>query len=77
MCFSIAFLPDGKTLAVAMAGDSSVQLWDSATGQLHRRLQGHAGEVNSIAVSLDCKLLASASDDGTTLVWDVARIGTD
>ncbi len=74
---ALAFLPDGKSLAVATLGDSSVQIWDSSTGQLRRRLTGHAGDVESIAVSPDGKLLASASDDGTTLVWDVARIGTD
>jgi WD40 repeat protein len=70
-------LPDGKTLAVAMFGDSSVQIWDSSTGKLRRRLEGHGGEVKSIAVSPDGKRLASASDDGTTLVWDVARITND
>jgi WD40 repeat protein len=74
---SLAFLPDGKTLAAVMLGDSCVQLWDSATGQLRRKLESHAADVESIAVSPDGKLLASSSDDGTTLVWDAARIGTD
>ncbi len=71
---SLAFLPDGKTLAATLDGDETVQIWDIATGQLRRRLQGHAGEVNAVTLSPDGKTLASSSDDGTTLLWEVSGI---
>jgi WD40 repeat protein len=74
---SLAFLPDGKTLAVTMDGDETVQIWDIATGQLRRRLAGHAGEVNAVTLSPEGKTLASSSDDGTTLLWEVSRITAD
>jgi WD40 repeat protein len=34
-------------------------------------LTGHRESVNAVAFSLDCKHLASASDDGTVMVWIV------
>jgi WD40 repeat protein len=34
------------------------------------RLEGHTGEVNSVAWSSSGERLASASDDKTVMVWD-------
>ncbi|MEH2276031.1 MAG: hypothetical protein V7K40_14895 [Nostoc sp.] len=39
-------------------------------GQIHT-LQGHSSSVNSVAFSLDDKMLASGSDDKTIKLWDV------
>ena len=69
---SVAFSPDGKTLASGVGSNGTIQLWNVATGQQIRSpLNGHAGEVNSVAFSPDGTTLASGSNDAVQL-WNVA-----
>jgi WD40 repeat protein len=68
---SVAFSPDGQRLATA-GRDRTVKVWDAATGQEARTLQGHTGAVTSVAFSPDGKRLASAGQDQTVKVWDAA-----
>ncbi len=69
---SVAFAPDGRTLATGM-GDGSVVLWDPATGQKRSSLQGHDSGVTAVAYSPDgTRLATSGGQDGTVKVWDVA-----
>ncbi len=68
---SVAYSPDGKTLATA-SDDNTARVWDRATGKLLLTLQGHTIIVTSVAYSPGGKTLATASYDNTARVWDVA-----
>jgi len=47
---------------------------DLYTGRELQTFKGHLGPVNQIAFSHNVKLLATAGDDATTLVWDLAAM---
>jgi WD40 repeat protein len=69
---SLALSPDGKTL-VSGDYDSTVTLWDVATGECLRTFQGHAsGHVYSVAWSANGSRIASACSDSTIRIWNVS-----
>lgn len=51
--------------------DYRIDIWNAASGDLLRTLEGHSGKVTAIAFSKDNKVLVSASDDKTTRPWNV------
>jgi WD40 repeat protein len=57
---SIAFSPDGATIATGCA-DQTVKLWDAKTGELKRTLGGHEAEVHTVFYSRDGRTLVSQS----------------
>jgi WD40 repeat protein len=66
---SLAFSPDGKTLASA-GWDKKILLWDVNTGQNIATLEGHTMAAWALAFSPDGKILASTGTDDTVRVWD-------
>jgi WD40 repeat protein len=69
--WSLAFSPDGRTLATG-GSDRRVRLWDLTGGQPPAILAGHTNEVTSVRFSPDGRTLASSSADGTIRLWDVS-----
>jgi WD40 repeat protein len=67
---SVAFSPDGKILASGGA-DSTIKLWNVATGQLLRTLHGYTDSVFSMMFSPDGEVLASGGLESTSL-WEVS-----
>ncbi|MFD7125062.1 hypothetical protein ACFV9X_13175 [Streptomyces anulatus] len=67
--YSVAFSPDGHTLAT---GGDRIRLWDAATGRLRKTLTGHTGAVTFLAFSPDGGTLASAGNDRAVRLWDTA-----
>ncbi|HEV7891575.1 MAG TPA: TIR domain-containing protein [Pyrinomonadaceae bacterium] len=66
---SLAFSPDGKTLAGG-GMDYTVRVWDIAARREVANLTGHKQSVYSVAFSPDGRVLASASLDHTVKLWD-------
>ena len=65
---SVAFSPDGQTLASGNF-DGSLKLWNLARGKEVRTLTGHTSYVYSVAFSPDGQTLASGSRDKTIKIW--------
>ena len=84
----ITFSRDGNTLVgmggSPVLADSKVRLWDVGTGELRNSFtvknvsyygQGEVGQYNHSEyseLSVDSRMLASGSPDGTVRLWDVA-----
>ncbi len=66
---SIAFSPDGQTLA-SSSSDETVRLWDVATGRHKLTLTGHTRRIGSIAFRPDGSTLAGGGADATVHLWD-------
>jgi WD40 repeat protein len=52
--------------------DHSVLVFDDRTAKLRVALRGHTGPIERMGFSPDGRFLATASDDSTARVWDVA-----
>ena len=72
----LVYSPDGRTLAigrehVAFLCDTEKLLYNLDYLQIERILNGHTGRVTDLVYSPDGTTLASASRDGTILIWQI------
>ena len=67
----VSLSADGQLLASG-SDDTTILLWDVATGALRQTFPGHTERVSSLCFSADGRLLASGSWDKTIRLWDVA-----
>jgi WD40 repeat protein len=67
---AVVFDPDNRWVATGST-DSTVIIWDIATGRELRVLQGHEGAVRALSCSRDGRLIASGASDKLIKLWDV------
>ena len=74
---AVAFSPDGRILAIGWGGwlNNRIQLLDPETLQPYETLVGHTDDITDLTFSSDGSTLASASCDGTILLWETAVAG--
>ena len=76
LMFPLTFSPCGNYLAAGAWWRQGLDkvpicLWEVETGKHLVTFWGHSTDVQALAISPDNKLLASASYDGTILLWDL------
>jgi hypothetical protein len=70
--FSIAYVPDGRTLAVV--DQLFVRLFDPASGREKGLLKGHRGQIEAVAVSPDGRIIASGGRDRLIKLWSAESL---
>jgi katanin p80 WD40 repeat-containing subunit B1 len=68
---SLAKCEDIPTYLVSAALDGKIKFWDLRARGTPLNLKGHLSAVKSLAISPDCKLIASGADDGIVRLWDI------
>lgn len=67
---AVAISADGRW-AISASTDTTLRLWELATGNCVRALEGHEEAVNSVAMSPDGRWVLSGSDDKALRLWEL------
>ena len=71
--WDLLFLKQHQALATVSA-DLTFRIFSLPAGYEIAQIRPHAAQVNRIAISPDGKLLATASEDGRILIWDLPKL---
>ncbi len=69
---AFAWNRDGSLIAAGRQ-DGGITIWESQSGQVRARLEGHESPVTALAFSRHGDLLATASWDNTLRLWDTEK----
>jgi WD40 repeat protein len=67
--YSVAFSPDGRTVAAAGA-DKTLWLWETATGNVIHKLRAHTATIRDLMFTPDGKRIVTVGDDCLGIIWD-------
>ncbi|MFM6270768.1 MAG: WD40 repeat domain-containing protein, partial [Dolichospermum sp.] len=69
---TLVITPDDSKF-ISGSSDSTIKIWDLATGKELQTLTGHSRKVNTLAITPDGSKLVSGSDDSTIKIWDLEK----
>jgi WD40 repeat protein len=83
MIYAVAFSPDGRFISTGGSGlehnqshgdkdESSLQIWDVATGKRVQALTGYKNLITSIAASRNGKYILTGGFESTARLWDAS-----